>query len=134
VDPYVLITLNQPYLIDSVTISGAVSGTNQISWEVFVGGVGSTVSSLEAGTPIGTENVTGPTWSYTLPVSTSSPVEYILYEVTTSYGNPSGDTAGYDYAYANDIGADAVPEPGTFSLIGGVGMLALGVFRRRFQV
>ena len=126
VDQYVLVTLNQPYTIDSVTIQGLGTPGDFQSFDVFVGGAGSTAASLLASTPVGTNNdqPDGTAWTDTYSVSTSSPIQYVLYE----------NTGGTDYGSATEISADAtVPEPGTFSLIGGAGMLLLGFARRRFQ-
>jgi len=102
VDQYVLVTLNQPYTIDSVTINGLGTTGDFQSFDVFVGGAGSTAASLLASTPVGinADQVDGTAWSDTYSVSTSSPIQYILYE----------NTGGTDWGSATEISADS-PSP-----------------------
>ena len=139
-NPGVLVNLGQLYTIDSITISGVGNVGNSIDFEVFVGtnpllsttdtAVGTLISG---GSPVlVTQTVAGQLWSDTFTVSTSSPIQYILYDVTSALGFNGGTSP--DDAYANDIAADSpVPEPGTLSMIGGAGLLGLGFVKRRFQ-
>jgi len=131
VGPYLLVNLGQLYTIDSVTISGVGNASESIGFEVFVG-TSSSVATLEGGTPItgGSQIIQadGTAWNDTYSVSTASPIQYILYDVTTS-NSGAGDTT-HDDAFTTEIAADATPEPGTIGLIGS-GLLALGFTLRR---
>ena len=141
INPAVLIDLGGLYTIDFVTITGVGTPGNEIQFELFTGtngalsstntGVGTLDGSLNTVTAPSTafNGVVG-TWSVTIPVSTASPVEYILYDVTASYGINVDHQTGWDDAYADDIIADAVPEPGTIGLMG-AGLLALGFTLRK---
>jgi len=139
-DPYVLVSLAANLPIDSVTINGTGITGNSIGFEVFVGPLGDSETQLltldDQITPGQVMETGGTPWSDAITIPTSPQIGEILYLVTSSYGSqPSGGTttSGWDYGYATEISADYVPEPGTFSLIGGAGLLVLGLFRRRFQ-
>jgi len=136
--PGVLVNLGSLYTIGSIVITGVGSSGESIDFEVFVGtnsslsttdtAVGTLVSG---GTPV--QEFGGAMWTAIFAVSPSTPIQYILYDVTTSSMSLGGG-GSLDDAYANDIEAfTPTPEPGTFGLIGGAGLLVLGLVRRRFQ-
>lgn len=140
-NPYLLINLGGLFTVDSITVSGVGNPGYDMNFEVFAGGTqspGATndqiAAALEAGSAVGVYDAVGlsggAAWTATFSVSTSTPIEYVLYDVTLS---SNGNDSGIDDAYANTISVDDpnLPEPGTFGLIG-AGILALG-FSRRFR-
>ena len=131
-DPTLLIDLGGLYTVDDVTIEGVGNPGNSIGFSVYVG-TSSDLATLEAGTPIGTvpSQLGGTPWTDGFSVSTSSPIQYVLYDVTTSNPNPTvglGGSDGLDDAYASTILVDEAPEMGTFGLMA-AGLLAWGFIR-----
>lgn len=126
VNPYVLLDLGSLKTIDSITVTGEGSTGLHLDFSVYVGT--SPLSHGAPGTLVGSFSEIGTgdplsLWTATSAVSTSSAIRYILYDVTGSYNSTT--KTNYDYAYAGEITADGVPEPGTVGLIG-AGLLALG--------
>lgn len=140
-DPYLLVTLAAPATVDWVTVSGYGTPGQELSFDVFVGSAatcaGDTTAdqcanSLEStGVQIdpGGTTITGSASGWTsgpFAVSTSSQIQYVLYDVTESNGFCEFCvTAAFDNAYAAQVYVDSTPEPATFALIG-TGLLALG--------
>jgi hypothetical protein len=131
-NPYLLINLGQPYMLDSVTISGVGSSGNVTSFNLFVGT--SPLPPSPTGTPVltVTDQFGGTLWSRTATF-TPQLVQYIEYVSTGSPGgqvNVDGVTRTQDVAYAGEVAADQVPEPDTIGLIG-LGVFGIGFVRRR---
>jgi len=130
-NPWVLVTLNQVYTVDTITITGNGNTGVDIGFTVYAGTTaGLTGSNLVdpqvQGTTVEVGNASG-LWTDVITLSSPTPIQYVLYDVTESQ---SSTYPSYDNAYANDIEVDAVPEPGTIGLIGS-GLLALGFTLRR---
>ena len=128
--PYLLINLGGLYTVNSITVSGVGNAGNAIGFSVFAG-TSASVATLEGGTAVGTvaSQAGGTAWNDTFSLAGSPLIQYVLYDITLSYGN--GGTTGIDDAYTTEITVNDpnVPEPGTFGLIG-AGLLALGFTRR----
>jgi hypothetical protein len=146
-----MIDLNALSTVDYVTVSGwgniwPGDVEMRITYNLYVGtdpnpndyltnryALGTTGAEIAADiTPFGNGEYPSISGQWTSPqfaVSTSSPIQYIFYDVVASQADQSGHTvaAGYDDAYASEITVDEAPtpEPGTFGLLG-AGLLALG--------
>jgi hypothetical protein len=137
-NPYLLINLGQPYMLDSVTIWGIGNSGSVTSFNLFVG-----VNPLTP-SPTGTPALTvtnlqsnGTLWSETASF-TPQLVQYIEYVSTGTPGGivnvPDVGSRTQDDPYVVEVTADQVagqaPEPATIGLMG-LGLFGLGVIRRR---
>jgi hypothetical protein len=160
VNPYLLITLNQPALVDSVTVYGGGNSLLFSAFDIFVGSLAPNLGSFDsisesdliaqlegAGsnmTLIGTETdqADGYVWTDSFAVSTSTPIQYVLYlgisgdgpgcDVTVcAPGTGTTGVGGQDDAFTSGIVVDdpPTPEPATFGLFGAAALL-FGLTRR----
>jgi hypothetical protein len=133
-NPYLLIDLGHPYMLDSVTIWGVGNSGNVTSFNLFVDASSLPPSPTGAPALTVTDYVSqGTLWSQT---ATFAPqlVQYIEY---VSTGTPSGIVnmdgvnRRQDIGYVVEVTADQVPEPATIGLIG-IGVFGLSFIRRRY--
>lgn len=144
-NPFLLVDLppGGPFTVDSVSVYGYGSDGDEIGFSVYVGNcssldsVATCAGNLEAGSEGGTligsdTEIGGSWWEDTFAVSTATPIQDVLYDVTLS--NCDGvciTSTTLNDAYLNEITVDATPEPATFGMIG-AGLLALG-FKWRYR-